>query len=188
MPGAGRIHDPALLDGLEAIEPTPFAGAAWRVSWASRDPPLGSEAGGRWHPPGSFPALYVSLEADGALAEVYHHLSRAPVFASSAVRLHRLAVATARTLDLGAMPTLAGLGIDEARYRSLDWLRSQEIGAAAHMLDCDGMLVPSARWDCLNLVVFLDRLDADEALTVEESSEVNWPAWRERRGRPKGPG
>lgn len=28
---------------------------------------------------------------------------------------------------------------------------------ATHFLDCDGLLIPNARWTCANLVVFGDR-------------------------------
>ena len=64
----------------------------------------------------------------------------------------------------------------------MDYARTHEIGAAAHFLEFDSLLAPSPRWPCLNLVLFLDRLDP-EALAVEKSREVNWPAWRERHKR-----
>lgn len=50
------------------------------------------------------------------------------------------------------------------------------------MLDFDGLLVPSARWDCSNLVVFLDPVseDTNEHLTLVQAMDVNWPAWREQ--------
>ena len=48
---------------------------------------------------------------------------------------------------------------------------------AAYFLGFDGLLVPSARWDCQNLVVFTDQL-APEDMAVEESAVVDWPAWR----------
>jgi RES domain len=66
-----------------------------------RDPLVGNDAGGRWHPANSFEALYTSLEADGSLAEMYYHLSRAPVFASSHMRLHRLRVQTKKLVASG---------------------------------------------------------------------------------------
>lgn len=188
MPPAGGVHDRDLLDALEAIAPEPLSGTAWRVAWATRDPLIGNSAGGRWHPPNSFEALYVSLEADGAIAEVYHHLSRAPVFSSSHVRLYRLRVEIKQVLRLDDMGRLAQLGIDEAKYRSMDYARSQEIGAAANLLEVDGIIVPCARRSCGNLVLFSERLNLDEALTVEEDVEVNWPAWREQQERPETPG
>jgi RES domain len=179
MPPSSRIHDRTLLDLLEALDPQPLSGAAWRASWANRDPLVGSMQGGRWHPSSSFEALYTSLDKNGSLAEMYFHLSRAPVLASSHMRLHRLQVRTRKTLWLPDMATLIRLGVDAAAYGTVQPARCQEIGAAAHFLEFDSLLAPSARWPCQNLMLFLDRLDLDEALVVEESSEINWPAWRE---------
>ena len=48
-------------------------------------------------------------------------------------------------------------------------------------LDMDGLIVPSARWPCASLVLFLDRLADLESLSVVEQRDVNWPAWRERQ-------
>jgi RES domain len=181
VPGAGRLHGRDLLDALEALDPKPFSGIAWRTTWATRDPLIGSTAGGRWHPENSFEALYTSAEADGSLAEVYFHLARAPVFSSAHVRLHRLRVETRRTLRLD-LEMLGSLGIEAARYSAMEYARTREIGAAAHFLEFDSLLAPSPRWPCLNLVLFLDRLDPD-GLAVEEVREVNWPAWREQHKR-----
>ena len=181
MPRTGRPQDRELLSALEALGTEPFDGIVWRTGWATRMPTVGSATAGRWHPEGAFEALYTSLTEDGALAEVYYHLSRAPIFSSRPMRLHRFAVKTRRTLRLPGMEALARLGIEEAKFRSMEFTRSQEIGAAAYLLDCDAMLVPSARWPCLNLVLFLDRLDGGAAIDVLDSTEVNWPAWREQR-------
>jgi RES domain len=175
------LHDRDLLDALESLEPEPFSGTAWRTTWTTRDPLIGSTAGGRWHPENSFEALYTSTESDGSLAEVYFHLSRAPVFSSAQVRLHRLRVETRRTLRLD-LEMLGGLGVEAARYAAMDYARTREIGAAAHFLEFDSLLVPSPRWPCLNLVLFLDRLDPDSS-AVEEMRDVNWPAWREKNKR-----
>lgn len=179
MPG-GPVHDPDLLDALEAMAPRALGRSVWRVTWASRDPLAGGTGGGRWHPPNDFEALYTSFEADGALAEIYHHLSRAPVFSTSHVRLHRLAVPTRRTLVFEDVAALEPLGIPEEAFRRGEVARSREVGAAARFLDCDGLVVPSARWPCANLVLFLDRLADLDSLRVEETRDVNWPAWRER--------
>ncbi len=139
---------------------------------------MGNAAGGRWHPPNSFDALYTSLASDGALAEVYYHLSRAPVLSSSNVRLARLEVRTKRTLMLPDMTSLAGLGVEEAKYGLLNYDRCQEIGAAAYLLEFDSLIAPSARSPHLNLVLFMDRLSSEESVRTQELSDVNWPAWR----------
>lgn len=173
------VHDPELLDALEAMEPRSFEGTVWRVTWASRDPLLGGTGGGRWHPPNDFEALYTSLDADGAMAEIYHHLSKAPVFSSSHVKLHGIHVATQRSLVFDDIAALATLGVDTETFRRDDYVRTREIGAAARFLDMDGLIVPSARWPRGNLVLFPDRLDDYGAFTVVEEHQVNWPAWRE---------
>jgi hypothetical protein len=181
VPRACGLYDRDLLDALEALDSEPFSGTAWRTTWTTRDPLIGSTAGGRWHPDDSFEALYASIEADGSLAEVYFHLSRAPVFSSAHVRLYRLRVETRRTLRLET-DRLERLGGAMANYSAMDYARSREIGAAAHFLEFDSLLVPSPRWPCLNLVLFLDRLDPD-SLAVEEVRDVNWPGWREQHKR-----
>ncbi|MBV8119117.1 MAG: RES domain-containing protein, partial [Alphaproteobacteria bacterium] len=65
-----RIHDRALLDVLETIDPEPFRGEVWRVARKGRDPLRGSVAHGRWSPNAEFEVLYTSVERDGALAEI----------------------------------------------------------------------------------------------------------------------
>lgn len=177
MSGSGHIHDRELLDALEAINPEKYDGETWRTSWASRDPLVGNKAGGRWTPPDSFEALYTSLEADGSLAETYYHLSKAPIFPSANVKLFRLQVVTENTLRLD-QEALINLGIDKTQFQRMDYVHSQEIGAAAHMLEFDSLLVPSARSAFLNLVLFLDRIDPDK-LQAFEGKAINWPAWKE---------
>lgn len=174
-----HIHDPDLLDALEAIEPQPFNGTVWRVTWASRDPLMGGTGGGRWHPPNDFEALYTSTEEQGAMAEIYHHLSRAPVFSSSHVRIHQLNIRAERILIFNEVSDMASLGIDEEAFRKGGYERSREIGAAARFLDMEGLVVPSARWPCNNLVLFLDRISDRDSLEIMETRDINWPAWRE---------
>ena len=161
------------------MEPRSFDGVVWRVTWATRDPLVGGTAGGRWHPPNDFEALYASLDENGAMAEVYHHLSKAPVFSSSHVKMNQLRVRNERTLVFKDVGSLESVGVDGDKFRRGDTSRSREIGAAARFLDMDGLIVPSARWPCPNLVIFLGRLSDPETLEVSESREVNGPAWRE---------
>ncbi|MFQ5774977.1 MAG: RES family NAD+ phosphorylase [Kiloniellaceae bacterium] len=174
-----HVHDPDLLDALESMEPRSFDGVVWRVTWATRNPLAGGTGGGRWHPPNDFEALYTSFDENGAMAEVYHHLSKAPVFSSSHVRMNKLRVRTERTLVFNDVAALEMVGVDEEAFRRGDISRSREIGAAARFLDMDGLIVPSARWPCTNLVLFLDRSPHLETLKVLDTREVNWPAWRE---------
>ena len=174
-----RVHDPDLLDALEALEPQPFDGVVWRVSWTNRDPLAGGTGGGRWHPPNDFEALYTSLDENGALAEIYYHLSKAPVFSSSNVTINKLHVRAERTLVFDDIEALTQVGVDEEAFRRGDHSRTQAVGAAARFLDMEGLIVLSARWSCANLILFLDRMPDLEALEVLSTKDVNWPAWRE---------
>lgn len=175
-----RAHDPDLLDTLESMVPRSFEGVVWRVTWASRDPLAGGWGGGRWHPPNDFAALYTSLEESGAVAEVYYHLSKAPIFSSAHVRINELRAATRRTLVFNDVGSLKTVGVDQDSFRKGDTARSREIGAAARFLDLDGLIVPNARWPCTNLVLFPDRLPDLETLKVVGSRDIDWPAWREK--------
>jgi len=176
-----------LLDALDGLKRVAFEGPAWRIVREGRDPLQGYPAGARWDP-GAFDVIYTSIEREGALAEIHFHLSRQPVFPSKLVSvLHRLGVRTRRTLKLADLSQVEALGVARERYAELSYARTQAIGDAAYFLGFDGLMVPSARWDCMNLVVFTDQLSPAD-LAVEESAVVDWQAWRHEadrlRGRP----
>lgn len=174
-------HDRALLDALEAIPPTPFAAEVWRVTVAGRDPLRGSTAEGRWSPPGSFPVLYTSLDPDGARAEIGHRLSQEPVWPSRISHdIHRIAARGARSARIDTLAALAPLGVDVARYASVDYRATQAIAAAARFLEFDCLVVPSARSAATHLVVFLDA-DPPPRLALLASEPVDWNAWRAAR-------
>jgi RES domain-containing protein len=172
-----RARDLELLDALDAQKGEAFSGQVWRIVREGRNPVQGYPAGARWDP-ALFDVIYTSLMREGALAEIHFHLSRQPVFPSKLVSvLHRISVRTARTLKLADMTALDRLGVVTPQYGDLDYRRTQEIGDAAFFLGFDGLIVPSARWHCQNLVLFTDRV-APADLTIEESHVVDWAAWR----------
>lgn len=173
-----RARDHELLDLIEAHRGIAFEGDVWRIVRQERDVLQGYPAGARWDP-GTFDVLYTSLARDGALAEIHFHLSRQPVFPSKLRSvLHRLTVKTRRTLKIADMEAVEGLGISAATYQTLSYERCQQIGDAAQFLGFDGILAPSARWPCQNLVLFADRIEPDEIQLVE-SELVDWQGWRE---------
>jgi RES domain-containing protein len=180
MTGAGRRHDRAILDALEAIDAEAFAGPVWRVTSQARDPLRGSTAGGRWSPPGEFETLYTSLTPTGALAEIGYRLSLEPVWPSRMeYNLHRITVRTEKTLRFADLNALGPIGVDTARYPSFEYAATQSIAAAAYFLEFDGLIAPSARAKNLNLVLFTERLHSD-ALNIAETRLVDWNAWRNK--------
>ena len=179
MTGGRQARDPDLLESIDRFERTPFAGKVWRVVRETRDPLQASAVGARWDP-GTFDVLYTSLDPDGALEEMYFHLSRQPVFPSVPFKLHRLRVQATNVLRLPEMRMLEELGVDASRFIAMDYMRTRAIGDAAYFLGFDGLIVPSARSRFLNLVLFDNRIDMTDA-EIEQSEPIDWKAWRKPR-------
>jgi hypothetical protein len=176
-----KARDLALLDAIDAFKREPFARPVWRLTREGRDPTLGAPSVSRWCN-GTFDALYTSLERDGALAEIYALLSLQPVFPSK-VRFfaHEIKVTANKTLRLADLVTLGKLGVDVNRYRERDYEKTQPIADAAYFLGFDGLIAPSARWECLSAVLFTDRIPPDEIEIVEsELKPVDWGHWRKQ--------
>lgn len=177
------LIDPDLLDALEHVECKPFKCDVWRVAWRTQDVLKGGQRG-RWNLP-PLTALYTSLDMDGAIAEVYSLLSKAPILSSADKVIYQLQVQTHSTLFLDTIDKLYDLGVDykESPDREETIERCQRIGEAAYRLDCDSILAPSLRWNCNNLIVFSDLIDPSGVIVAGDSQNVNWPAWIETNGR-----
>lgn len=182
MVEARRAHDRALLDALESIVPESYSGEVWRIARRGRDALRGSSASGRWSPGREFEVLYTSIERQGALDEIGYRLSLEPIWPSRIEHdIHRIATRTRRSLRFADIASLAPLGVDPARNPSFDYSASQAIASAAHFLEFDGLIVPSARSACANLVIFLERMAEDCLLVLRESAAVDWDTWRKPR-------
>jgi hypothetical protein len=130
--------------------------------------------------------LYTSLEPDGAIAEVHALLALQPVFPSRGQWfLHKLNVKANQTLRLVNSAALNRFGVDTARYADRTYDRTQEIADAAYFLGFDGLIAPSARWKCLNAVLFTDRIAPDQIELRETGFDaLDWDDWRKRKLRP----
>lgn len=151
----------------------------WRVVRTGRDVLDGSRGSGRWNT-SEMSVLYGAADRNGAIAEINFHLSRGQsVFPSRMSHdVFELAVKAQQTLVLADMEQLKCLGVENSRYRELLYTRTQEIGAAAAFLGFDGLIAPSARWDCQNIVLFLEAINLEEVRTVS-AQPVDWNAWRQ---------
>ena len=89
--------------------------------------------------------------------------------------IHELNVECNKVLDLTDYSLLLSLGVDTAKYQSLDYSATAKIAAAASFLEFDALLVPSARFPCNNLVIFSER---DNKVELASSSHVDWREWR----------
>jgi RES domain len=172
------IHDPVLLDRLSGFQMQSFDGEVFRVTRRTLDPLAVSTSGGRWAPRDEVAVLYTSRLREGALAEISFHWGQLTPLPSKPASLHQLRVATQHTLQL-IRADLEPLGIASDQYSTVNYNRTQEIGAAVAFLGCDGLLAPSARWDCENLVIFAENhgLNSANRLEVVNSEEVDWLSW-----------
>jgi hypothetical protein len=169
-------HDQALLDALSRRPQSTFSGNAYRATRARHDPLLASTRGGRWAPNNGPEILYTSLEREGALAEIAFHWSQLTPIPTQSVALHTLSVATDKTLRL-IRSDLASLGVQEEHYETLNYSRTQEIGAAIAFLGCDGLIAPNARWRCENLMIFMENVPLDRDFAVSATEAVDWIDW-----------
>ena len=86
-------------------------------------------------------------------------------------------------LRLVDMKQLENLGVDITRYETFEYGATQAVAAAAHFLEFDGLLVPSARFACANLVLFTDRVPQAGNLQLVSSETVDWVDWRKKNQR-----
>lgn len=180
------IHDTVLVDRLSARPHQPFSGEVFRATRINADPLAPSSSGGRWAPApdgsAAFPVLYTSLERDGAIAEVATFLAdMTPLPPELPVKVSRLGVTTSRTLRL-VEADLKELGVDLTRYGERDYPVTQMIGATLAFLELDGLVAPSARWGCTNLMLFTDNHSLNERLEVLDEEWVGWRAWAVEHG------
>ena len=164
----------------------PFDGTVWRVVRKGRDVLQGSGYGGRWDD-GTFDVLYTSEKADGAIAEIYFHLSRGqPVIPSKvAYHLFEIRAELQRALRISDLRTLADFGVDTKRYGALSYVervqeypRPQEIAETAHFVGFDGLVVPNSRLDCLNVILFSDRIPPEAIDVVQDHGPIRWDEWK----------
>lgn len=170
------IHEIRLVESLAKRPTRSLTGEVFRATRMGLDPLAPSTRGGRWAQPGGAAVLNSSLDRDGALAEISFHWGRLTPLPSKPAALHRLRAKVAKALHL-IEADFQILGVDPAEYRSPNYRRTQEIGAAVAFLGHDGLIVPSARWPCENLVIMMDNHDLNNELSVVSTEEIDWRTW-----------
>ncbi len=95
---------------------------------------------------------------------------------SKPVVLHKLEVKVDRALRL-LMCDLNDLGVNENQFGDTLYDKTQEIGTTISFMEFDGLIIPSARWECENLLIFYDNLSTENIFEVIDSTEVDWQKW-----------
>jgi hypothetical protein len=178
------IHDSNLLDYLSQLPQRPLDGTFFRATGVSIDPRAPSINGGRWSPRPSpdcdLSTLYTSFEREGALAELSSFLAAlTPIPKARPVKVTQIALSLSRVVTLDAA-TLTALGVEMKRYGERDYARTQEVGAALAFLEADGLVAPSARWGCTNLMVYMDNVSG--LIEAGDGEELDWRKWATENG------
>jgi RES domain-containing protein len=166
------VYPASLLDALQAITPASWAGHAFRHTFADYAPDVENTRGARWNPPGTA-AIYTSLTREGVLAEAEHQLSIQPIRPRVKRTIHTLDLSLSSLLDLTNIDLLARLGVGLGELGGDDMLACQQVGGATSWLDHDGLLIPSARAEAVNLVIFPANRTADARFKVTASEPVD---------------
>ena len=177
-----RPRDVRLIDALDGRTGMQLNEVVWRAAREGRNPTECGSAGGRWDDT-TFDVLYTSRTREGALAEMSFHIRRGQPVAPSRVRfsLHEVRVRLENALNLSGREALEELGLDMTTYgqmsyvgRTAEYPRTQEIAEVAHFHGHDGLVVPSARSDATNVVVFCDRVSPDQLELLKIHGVVDW--------------
>jgi RES domain-containing protein len=167
-----RPFDPELLDIIENLDSGPWVGVVWRQVFEGTPPTRPNQRGARWNPP-DVEALYGSLDAATAAAEIDHLISVQPTPIKKPRVTVKLEVSLSRLVDLSDEDIMEQVGVSLATIRSNGVEECRLVGSAIAWLGYEAVLVPSARADGLNLVVFVNNLDPDNS--VETVEEIPYP-------------
>lgn len=147
------MHDRGLLESIASLPDEEFRGQVFRATREGLDPLAPSSHGGRWSAPKGQAVLYTSFDWIGALKELAHHWALQIPVPRKSIFVHTLRVHTCKTLRL-RRTTLETLGLTQEGLQADDVSRMREIGEAVGFLDFDGLIVPSVRHQCDNLIIF----------------------------------
>lgn len=159
------IHDPALLDLLEAQPTSAWHGHVWRHMFNDYPPDRINTSGARWNPPG-VGAIYTALSRATALAEGQHAIDSQPRRTLAKRVLYEVQVDVRSLIDLTDPQLLTQLGVTAAELVSDNFAACQRVGGACSWLGMDGLLVPSARSVGDNLVLLIGDGALSEDLEV----------------------
>ena len=107
-------------------------------------------------------AIYTSEDRDTAIAEGQHAIDTQPLRPTARRYVYELSVSARKALRI-RRADLAALGLDDAALTSPNFAACQRVAAHAAFLDYDALIVPSARADGANVVIFVNELAADAA-------------------------
>lgn len=178
------MQEAQLLDKLRKFQKRKFNDSVYRLTKENQSP-IQATGGGRWATK-TIKVLYTSLEREGAIAEFCYHRFQRVHFSKPGdlpplkpSRLHVLAVAIDTVIRLD-MHDIEHFGFDPERYKAIDIQYHEEccqmLGQAVVKLGVGGLLAPSARWDCDNLMLFPENGGVNVVLDPNPKW-LDWPTF-----------
>jgi RES domain-containing protein len=166
------IYPPDLLDALQQVPVNAFDGTIYRHMFAGISPFTENTRGARWNPPDTA-AIYSSLTRETALAEAEWRISVEPIRPRARRTLYTIALELAGLVGLTASEHLEAVGVTAVELASDDPSACQLVGGAVAWLGHDGLLVPSARYEGVNLVIYPGAHDPDARFEIVSEEEID---------------
>jgi RES domain-containing protein len=155
----------SLENALASLQGAAWSGRVYRVMLNDYPPDRENTQGARWNPP-DVAAIYTCFEPTVCIAEIEYNLARQPRPVRRDLRktLYEIEVTLAAVVDLTPLlPHLDRIGIGASQIFADDMKTSQEIGRLITWFGFDGLIVPSARYEGRNLVIYPARTNENYA-------------------------
>jgi RES domain-containing protein len=134
-------------------------------------PELSNTRDARWNPPG-VAAIYASEQRETAIAEGQHAIDSQPLRPKARRYVYELRVSASKVLRIRE-EDLRSLGLSRSDLELPDFSACQRVGAHAAFLEYDALIVPSARADGRNIVIFVNELAADAVFERVRTEEIS---------------
>lgn len=160
-----------LLAAVADLEPVRLRGEFERHTSLRWDDLSGSAAGGRWGAPRAFEVLYLGRPTTSVIVEAYRHLVDDELDDPGALtsqvlqrQLLRCRVDVDNVVDLRSDHARSKIGLANASLHSEigDYDACQQVGAAVHQLQLNGLIVPAATGGGETLALFPTNMAAAE--------------------------
>lgn len=137
-----------------------------------RPPPDQENIGGaRWNPQG-ISAIYLSSTKAGAITEGDHAITVQPLRPRARRKVYAVDLSLERVVDLRSPEALEAVGLRVINIADDDHSTCREVGAAVSWLEYDGLLVPSARSDATNLIIYPANRSPEARYNFDEAEPV----------------
>ena len=106
------------------------------------------------------------------MAEADYYIQMQPRRPKARRMMYRIYVTLSSVIDLSNWVSLKDFGVEKETFATTDYSQSQKLGGAVEWLRHDGLLIPSARSEGINLVIFPNSRSLNHRFEVLDSEEI----------------